>query len=85
MLLFGWKYALDFTYRQRVRESLGKYVRNFQRGTKGRTAAVLPEPPVESPALAITVSAANDSNALDDWYALIVPIMEGAENLDGLF
>jgi hypothetical protein len=46
---------------------------------------MVPEPPVESPVLAITVSAANDSNALNDWYALIVPIVEGAKNLDRLF
>ena len=46
---------------------------------------MVPESAVESPVLAITVSAANDSNASNDWYALIVPIVEGVKNLDGLF
>jgi hypothetical protein len=42
------------------------------------------EPPVGSPVLAITVSGANDSNASNDWYALIVPIVEWAKNLERL-
>ena len=85
MLLFGWKYALDFTYRQRVRKSLGECLKNLQQGTTGCTAAMVPERPVGFPVLAMTVSAANDSNGTNDWYALIVPIVEGVKNLDGLF
>jgi hypothetical protein len=52
---------------------------------EGLHSGNVPEPPIESPVLAITVSAANDSNASNDWYALIVPIMERAKNLGGLF